>query len=383
MTRELTCMVVSHSYLEPEVAKNLDALADHLRVVLVTPRVSPVLVFADRDSRAVSGGAFEVLGFRRVPRRGGSFLLGSLRLGFQRAPDFVLIEYDPWLPLFWQILAARRLFAPRARVFIAVKKNTFRPGPRPVAYLKRRLARAGLRRVSGVFTASAKAAELYRREFSCPPAILRVLTMHPVDTATFAPAAAGPPGDGVAVIGFVGHVSRRKGADVLIRAVESLHSAGERVTLRMLGPVGDVADEVRRATERGFLSVLPPVDNGGVADALRGLDVFVMPSARLPDHEEHDGRALLEAMACGLACVGSDSGVIPELLADGRGRIFPAGDAQALADELRELLHSPEERGRMAGPAREYVRQEASTTAVALARFSTFVDSLENEEILR
>ncbi len=43
-----SCAIVSHSYLEPELSKSLDALAAHVDVRLITPRYSQVPDFADR-----------------------------------------------------------------------------------------------------------------------------------------------------------------------------------------------------------------------------------------------------------------------------------------------------------------------------------------------
>jgi glycosyltransferase involved in cell wall biosynthesis len=46
-------------------------------------------------------------------------------------------------------------------------------------------------------------------------------------------------------------------------------------------------------------------------------------------------------MAFGLRCIGSERGLIPWMLADGRGVCVPAGDADALADALRAILSAP------------------------------------------
>lgn len=368
-TRRASCVVISHGYLEPEVAKSLDALAAHLDVRLVTPRRSPVLVFADRRAEALHGSAFDVVSYRRFPRQGGLFVFASLRLGLQDKPDHVLIEYDPWTPLFWQVILASSLYSRRSGLHVVAKKNTFRKHPRSTAAVKRALARAGLRRVAGVLAASRKVAGLYRDEFGVADSSIDVVPMHPVDTEHFRPDASARPA-GPVTIGFVGHLDSRKGVDVLLDAVEVLAAEGVPVVLHAVGPMGDVRARAERAAAAGTLVWQPPVANSEVAPILRRMDIFVMPSARLPDHEEHDGRALLEAMATELACVGSESGIIPELLADGRGRVFPAGDAATLAGELRLLAADPEERGRLGKKARAHVEQTASLPMAALARVS-------------
>ncbi len=72
-----------------------------------------------------------------------------------------------------------------------------------------------------------------------------------------------------------------------------------------------------------------------VEAVLRGLDVLVIPSTA------HEGipQIGLQAMACGTPVVGSDTGGIPEIIRPGQtGRIFPSGDAVALADRLQETV---------------------------------------------
>jgi glycosyltransferase involved in cell wall biosynthesis len=53
-------------------------------------------------------------------------------------------------------------------------------------------------------------------------------------------------------------------------------------------------------------------------------------------------KALAEAMAFGLVCVGSDRGLMPQMLAEGRGIVVAPGDATALASALRRVSGSPE-----------------------------------------
>ena len=98
---------------------------------------------------------------------------------------------------------------------------------------------------------------------------------------------------------------------------------------------------------------------------MRGLDVFVMPALITPDHEEHDGHALMEAMACGVATVGSSSGIIPELLSDSCGLMFPAGDKAALAERILALLSDCAMRREIA--QRGLARAEASFTVDGIA----------------
>jgi glycosyltransferase involved in cell wall biosynthesis len=80
---------------------------------------------------------------------------------------------------------------------------------------------------------------------------------------------------------------------------------------------------------------------------LRAADVFVYPS-----YADGMSNALLEAMACGLACVASRSGAAASMVADGEsGLLFDAGDRDALASALSSLCDDANRRARIGAAA--------------------------------
>jgi glycosyltransferase involved in cell wall biosynthesis len=62
-------------------------------------------------------------------------------------------------------------------------------------------------------------------------------------------------------------------------------------------------------------------------------------------------------MAFGLACVGSDRGLIPQMLGEGRGVVVPPGDVGALAEALGRLAAMPDEREAMRARAADWARR--------------------------
>jgi glycosyltransferase involved in cell wall biosynthesis len=80
-------------------------------------------------------------------------------------------------------------------------------------------------------------------------------------------------------------------------------------------------------------------------------DAFVLPS-----RAEGLPRAMIEAMARALPCIGSTVGGIPELLPP--EDLVPPGDAAALARKIREVLTDPERLAQMSArnvqKAKEY-----------------------------
>jgi len=86
---------------------------------------------------------------------------------------------------------------------------------------------------------------------------------------------------------------------------------------------------------------------------LQSADIFISPY--LNEAQVTSG-ALSYAMGAGAAAVSTPYWHAQELLADGRGRLFPFGDSKALADTLQALLESPAELERVRAAAHEFTR---------------------------
>lgn len=131
----------------------------------------------------------------------------------------------------------------------------------------------------------------------------------------------------------------RKGIDLLLAAWPFIHASCPDVCLVIVGggsmtEVGKI-NELQKAGESSILYV-GEVQN--IAPYLQCSDIFVFPSRRegLPN-------ALLEAMACGAACISSDIGGCNELIEpDKTGMLFANGDSRALSQAVVSLAGNPQ-----------------------------------------
>src|SRR2546422_695569 len=144
------------------------------------------------------------------------------------------------------------------------------------------------------------------------------------------------PHEGLA-IGFVGRLVPQKGLDTLLQALARQRGAKWRLTIVGDGPererLEQLASELRLAARVRWTGGLPPEQ---VANLWQDLDVLVQPSLALTDWREANGQVLMEAMANEVVVLGTDSGVIPELIGDA-GLVVPSGDTEALADAVEKL----------------------------------------------
>jgi glycosyltransferase involved in cell wall biosynthesis len=104
------------------------------------------------------------------------------------------------------------------------------------------------------------------------------------------------------------------------------------------GPLRNEVEETLRHGNALQYAWLPGARND-IADILRNLDCFVLPS-----QAEGTSCTLQEAMACGLPAIATAVGGTPALVEEGiTGNLIPADDEDSLAQALWLAYSSPEE----------------------------------------
>jgi glycosyltransferase involved in cell wall biosynthesis len=129
-----------------------------------------------------------------------------------------------------------------------------------------------------------------------------------------------------------------KGPDILIDALTECRRQGLDFQLTMLGDGRRRREIEARIAAEGLQSHVHLAGLVPGGEAVRryfdSADLFVLPS-----FQEGLPRAMIEAMARGLPCIGTTVGGIPELLPG--DCMVPAGNAAALAAKIREAAGNP------------------------------------------
>jgi glycosyltransferase involved in cell wall biosynthesis len=113
------------------------------------------------------------------------------------------------------------------------------------------------------------------------------------------------------------------------------------------------------------------IDHTHVPDWLNAMSVLAAPSRTTTRWREQFGRMIVEAMACGVPVVASDSGEMPFVVGSA-GVVVPEGDADALAGAFDRLADDAASRTSLAACGLGRVRETFGWPIVAGAHLRFF-----------
>jgi glycosyltransferase involved in cell wall biosynthesis len=205
-----------------------------------------------------------------------------------------------------------------------------------------------------------------------------------VDLARFRPAAPDPArrrlgiGADEVVLTCVARFKQRKGLLELVEAARLVADAVPQLRVLLVGTTSSgsqaYATSVRRRIgELGLTDRVRLIEDCGhdqIAGLLHATNVYVQPS-----HVEGLGMAVLEAMACGVPVVASDTDGLREAVQPGiSGVLAPVGEPAALAEVILRLLRDQHLRGRLKNGG--LARVQAFTVQRMVARTEALYQSL-------
>ncbi|MGB3494096.1 MAG: hormogonium polysaccharide biosynthesis glycosyltransferase HpsO [Elainellaceae cyanobacterium] len=176
------------------------------------------------------------------------------------------------------------------------------------------------------------------------------------------------------VVGFVGRFVEEKGLLTLCRALGQLGNRPWQCLMVGRGPLKEqLTHEAYQLGIGDRLIWVESVPHDEIPRYINLMNVLVLPSETTyrfktltaVGWKEQFGHVLIEAMACRVPVIGSDSGEIPHVIQDA-GLVFPEGDAAALGDRLTMLMNQPSQAEALA--SRGYKRAMTEYTNLALAK---------------
>jgi len=171
----------------------------------------------------------------------------------------------------------------------------------------------------------------------------------------------------------VGRLNPDKGMQTAIEAVGCLVRENIRdVHLTIVGDgepeyIAHLQNLIAHENISSFVDLLPAQPKETLPALYQQADVFLFTSI----WPEPFGRVIVEAMASGVTVIGTKVGGAAEILVENENALtFPAGDAVALAEQIKKLIASPELRERLAK-----VGRETAVRKFDLERMTTEIES--------
>jgi glycosyltransferase involved in cell wall biosynthesis len=277
-------------------------------------------------------------------------------------PHLVHIDEEPYN--FATFLALRSAKRAGAKALFFTWQNILRQYPPPFSWMERYVFRHSDYAIAGNVESGSI---LHIKNFPGP---MRVIPQFGVDPSLFSPKS--PDNCGKFQIGFAGgRLVEEKGIDLLLRAAERLKGDWQ---VRILGdgPAKPKLEFLARSL--GISSRVQfdaPRLSAEMPPYYAQLDALVLPSRTRSNWKEQFGRVLIEAMACGIPVIGSDSGEIPNVIGDA-GLIFHEEDIDALCKHLTNLLDNPSFRQELGRRGRNRVLANYTQARVAEETYQVY-----------
>ncbi|MEZ4510817.1 MAG: glycosyltransferase [Chloroflexota bacterium] len=278
-------------------------------------------------------------------------------------PDIVHIDEEPYNLATW--LAWRQARAAGAKTLFFSWQNLARQYPFPFSLMEQQV----LRGVDYAIMGNQESVAVWQEKGYSGP--YRVIPQFGVDPVLFQPPRRLDSGR----VFTIGSANRRlvaeKGVDLLLRAAAELPGVW-RLLIAGEGPERPLLQKLAHQLGIGDrVQFDGPISSIQMPGYLHQLDALVLSSRTLPNWKEQFGRIIVEAMACGVSVIGSQSGEIPNVIGDA-GLTFPEDDVAALHHCLQTVMQSEAIQQLLADKGRQRVLDNYTQAQVAAKTVSVY-----------
>lgn len=270
-------------------------------------------------------------------------------------PDILHMDEEPYNLATWLGIRAARQQQIKSLFF--TWQNLHRQYPLPFRWMEQQV----LKQVDYALMGNQAAVSVFQKKGYTKP--YKVIPQFGVAADLFTPPAQRDHERGV-IIGAAGRLVPEKGFDLLLAAVSKLKGSW-RLHIAGTGPEkARLHAQIKQLGLENQVFLDGAIPSTQMPDYLRQLDVLVLPSRSRPNWQEQFGRILVEAMACEVAVIGSDSGEIPHVIGNA-GLTFAEDNVKDLTTQLQKLLDDPAYRHQLACSGRQRVLNQYTQTQIA------------------
>jgi glycosyltransferase involved in cell wall biosynthesis len=347
-------LIVSHAYivdLNCEKFRILANLEPGIEVTIVVPkRWKPGGVIQNVvETNFRQEGSFRVVPISNLSQNNQGLLIFGpdlIQLLSQFKPDVIQVEQGSKSLAYTQLILLNQCLNLNAKKLFFTWWNL----PYSLKFPASWLEAYNLRHTDGVVVGNQDGATILRERGY--PRSLQIMPQLGVDETLFRP----QPQPELAtklglspdefVVGFVGRFVPEKGLLTLLKALSTLKDRSWKWLLLGRGALkADLSEQARELGVSDRLIWIESVPHAEVYRYINLMNALVLPSETTYQFKtltsvgwkEQFGHVLIEAMACQVPVIGSDSGEIPNVIGDA-GLIFPEGNVSELSDRLAKLI---------------------------------------------
>jgi glycosyltransferase involved in cell wall biosynthesis len=178
-------------------------------------------------------------------------------------------------------------------------------------------------------------------------------------------------GGGPPIVGFVGRFVPAKGLGMLMRALDSVRLPWRALFLG----AGEMEAEMRAwASRYGDNIRILRVPHDDVPAYVNAMDCLCAPSQTTPSWREQFGRMLVEAFACAVPVIGSDSGEIATVMSEA-GIVVGESDVAGWTRAIQDLIASPQKRSELGLRGLNLAQSQYAWPVIA-RQYLSFFDTL-------
>ncbi|NEP86975.1 MAG: glycosyltransferase family 4 protein [Okeania sp. SIO2C2] len=351
-------LVASHTYivdLNREKLRALAKLEPGIEVTVVVPkRWNPKGVQSQIvETQFIDEGSFQVVPISNYSENNQALLtFGPDLIGLLQKfrPDIIQVEQGSKALTYAQFITFNKLLGIKAKNLFFTWWNLPYELKFPISLLEG----YNLRNTNGIVAGNKDGEDILRdRGYKGP---IKVMPQLGVDETLFKPEpqtelrnSLGIQADDF-VVGFVGRFVEEKGLLTLTEALGGLQEKPWKLLLLGRGELQSTLLE--KAAKLGIkerLILVESVPHDHVQKYINLMNTLVLPSETTYKFKtltsvgwkEQFGHVLIEAMACQVPVIGSDSGEIPYVIGDA-GLVFPEGNVEELRSCLMQLMEQKE-----------------------------------------
>jgi glycosyltransferase involved in cell wall biosynthesis len=178
---------------------------------------------------------------------------------------------------------------------------------------------------------------------------------------------------GAPVVGYLGRFVPEKGLDLLMRVLDQLQTPWRALFIGTGVMEAALQNWANRHPEK--VRICTNVKHHEVPQYLNAMDLLCAPSQTTPHWREQFGRMLIEAFACGVPVIGSDSGEIPYVIQDA-GIVVGEKDEAGWFKSISDLLESDDRRQTLAAQGLDRAHSTYAWSIIARQHLDFFSELL-------